>query len=249
MKYKDFKPTLWEKIHTLTALAKTKDPDPIAVFDADGTLWDTDLGENFFQFQITEKKMPLPEEPWNHYLELKKKNNDPREAYLWLAQICAGFSLTEIQSWARTALEREYPVPIFPDQKKLIEFFHSQGVRIYIVTASVSWAVQPGAEKLNVPAKNVIGVETKVVEGSITQEPVMPITYKEGKLAALLKHTYGKYPFFACGNTLGDSALLASATLFSLAVCSTRPDDPLYRAEKELQDLAQKKNWEQHSFI
>ena len=38
---------------------------PIAAFDADGTLWDMDMGEHFFQHQISKKLLPdLPADPW-----------------------------------------------------------------------------------------------------------------------------------------------------------------------------------------
>ena len=47
MKYKTFSPELWQLIdRTLDEVLKSN-PSPVAAFDADGTLWDTDLGENF----------------------------------------------------------------------------------------------------------------------------------------------------------------------------------------------------------
>lgn len=48
MKYKNYSSEIWERIENTLNQIKHIDPNPIAAFDADGTLWDTDLGEAFF---------------------------------------------------------------------------------------------------------------------------------------------------------------------------------------------------------
>lgn len=249
MKYKLYSSTFWDRVHKTLEVICQQDPSPVAAFDADGTLWDTDLGENFFQYQIDQQKVPLPENPWEYYVQLKKKNNDPREAYLWLAQICKGLPLATVRSWATEAYRQLHPVPIFDEQLKLIQLFHQHKVQVYIVTASVSWAVEPGAHSLGVPASHVVGIETQVKNEVITDLGVFPITYKEGKREALLKHTSGKRPFFASGNTLGDLSLLESATEMALAVSAASRDDRLFKAERELFEEAEKRSWITHRFI
>src|SRR3989344_8816134 len=102
MKYKAYSKEIWDRIHIALDYALAKDSEPVAVFDADGTLWDTDLGEGFFQHQIDHKLVSLPQDPWTHYEELKKK--DPAEAYLWLAQINQGQKLETVQKWAEHAV-------------------------------------------------------------------------------------------------------------------------------------------------
>ena len=46
-----------------------------AAFDADGTLWNEDIGEKFFQYQIDHCFLPELEkkDPWEYYLKTKKK--------------------------------------------------------------------------------------------------------------------------------------------------------------------------------
>ena len=191
MKYKDYSQDIWSKIEsTLDQVLKT-DPKPVAAFDADGTLWDTDLGENFFHHQIDHKLVPLPNNPWNHYQELKQKS--PQEAYLWLAQICQGRPLSDVHNWAKDALKAHHPVPVFSEQQKLVQLFLSKGVQIYIVTASVKWAVEPGTSFFGLAYDNVIGIETHVDNDVVSGRQKGSISYREGKVTALLEKTGGKH--------------------------------------------------------
>src|SRR5437868_11358775 len=129
MKYKAYSKEIWERIHSAVDYALAKDSEPIAAFDADGTLWDIDLGETLFHYQIDNNLVELPPEPWNYYQELKKKNNDPSEAYLWLAQINEAQKVERVREWAAQGVKEQQPVPIFEEQKKIIELFKSKGVR------------------------------------------------------------------------------------------------------------------------
>ena len=248
MKYKSYSPDLWAQIHKSMELVLQQDSQPVAAFDADGTLWDTDLGEEFFQYLIHHKLVDLPLEPWEHYQTLKADPSGPQKAYLWLAQILKGHPLSQIRDWALKAVTELAPLPIFPEQRKLIELFVSRGVNVVIVTASVKWAVEPGAQILNLPANQVLGIETKAIGGKLTDLQKGIITFREGKAEALLKFTGGKRPFFSAGNTFGDLALLELSTDLKLAVTSTVPDDRLFRSEQELYLEATRRGWLKHRF-
>lgn len=249
MNYKSFPPEYWSEINAVIQDLKAKNQPLFAAFDADGTLWDTDLGENFFQFQIDQKSVPLPPDPWAHYLEMKKVNGDPRDAYAWLAQINDGVELKEVRRWAQEAFDSIQPKPIFAEQKKLIELLQKNSVQIYIVTASIKWAVEPGARALGLTDENVIGIETEVMDGRVSREKKYPITYRQGKTEALLARTNGIKPFLAAGNTIGDFELLQSATHIRLAVSAASRDDRLFKSENELFAKAEENRWWRHRFI
>lgn len=249
MNYKPYSSEIWSQIKSVVQQAKQKNEKLIAAFDADGTLWDTDLGENFFHYQIDQKHCVLPPDPFNHYLEMKKINNDPRPAYVWLAQINKGHAVEKVQKWAQEAFDLIQPRPIFGEQKALIDYLKSEGAEIYIVTASIKWAVEPGALALGLTADSVIGVCTVVENGVITDQPMYPITYRDGKTEALLAHTRNVKPFLASGNTMGDYELLQAATHVKLAVSAASRDDRLFKTEFELQQKAQENNWLSHRFI
>lgn len=249
MKYKSYPPAYWNQIELTLKRLKSESVPLIAAFDADGTLWDIDLGENFFQYQIDNKQVPLPTDPWNHYFEMKKVDDDPCNAYVWLAQINAGKKLSEVQNWAQKAFDEIQPKPIFSEQKKLIDLLLKNSVQVYIVTASIKWAVEPGARALGLTSENVIGVETEVVDGVITDKAILPITYRQGKVDALLKKTSQKLPFLCSGNSIGDYELLKCATHLQLAVSAASRDDKLFKSENELSQKAQQHNWWSHRFV
>lgn len=247
MKYKDYSDEIWAQIKSSLDEVKKTDPNPIAAFDADGTLWDIDLGELFFHHLIDNKLVNLPKDPWQHYLDLKSQ--DPKIAYLWLAQICQGQELSTIRDWARQGIEASSPLPILMPQKRIIDLFLQNNVQVFIVTASITWAVEPGAEIIGLRKNDVIGVETKVEDGVIGDLQKGIITYRQGKVDALLERTKGKLPFFASGNTMGDFELLNAATHTSLAVSAASRDDKIFKTEFELQENAVKNSWLSHRFI
>ena len=249
MKYKAYSKNIWDQVNKTLDLVQEHDPSPVAAFDADGTLWDVDLGENFFQYQIDRQLVPLPPDPWKFYVEMKKVNNDPRAAYLWLAQICKGIPFDEIQTWAREAFQQIKPEPIFDQQQELIQLLTSRKVQVYIVTASVKWAVEPGAEFLGLSADKVIGIQTEIDKGYVTEKQKGVITYKEGKVQGLLQKTNGQKAFLCSGNTEGDLALLESATHLRLVVSAAARDDHNFKTENKMLQIASENGWLSHRFI
>lgn len=247
MKYKSFPEKFWQQIENSLDLELKTNPRPVAVFDADGTLWDTDLGEAFFKWQIQNSGLSLPQDPWKYYRDWKG-SGDPRPAYLWLAQINQGQTIEQVRIWADQALKSSQPVPVFEDQAKLIRWLVSKKVEVYIVTASVKWAVEPGARMLGLTNDNVIGVATKISQGLVTNDQDGMITYREGKIQALLERTQGRKPFLSSGNTMGDIALLQNSTQLSLAVGAAPRSHELFDTEEKLRDEAKKHGWLIHHF-
>lgn len=251
MKYKSYSPQLWERIRSSTqsSIQEFGAQKLIAAFDADGTLWDTDFGENFFQFQIDRKLVEMPANPWQYYWDLKGESGDPRPGFLWLAQICQGHSLAEVKKWADESFASQGSDVIFQEQQKVIRYFLDAGITVAIVTASVAWAIEPGARKLGVPTQNVIGVRTEVRNGIVTDIQQGPVTYREGKVAGLKQYFPNHHCFFASGNTTGDLELLTYSKGIRLAVTATVPGNRVHESEMELQRHAHQHGWEQHSFI
>jgi HAD superfamily phosphoserine phosphatase-like hydrolase len=248
MKYKSFSAQFWEQLSKALDQELKTNSKPIAAFDADGTLWDTDLGESFFKWQIENSRLiNLPANPWKYYCDWKN-SGDPRAAYLWLAQINQDQPITRVQEWAEAAVIAQEPLPIFPDQQKLIRWLLNHKVQVYIITASVKWAVEPGARRLALNFDDVLGVRTRIDGGIVTDQQEGIITYREGKPEALLKMTKGKKPFFACGNTMGDFALLESATRMQLAVGAAPKGHELHETEEKLRFEARSRNWFIHQF-
>lgn len=246
--HNEFSPELWKQIETEIEQYLTRVDSPhYAAFDADGTLWNTDAGETFFHYQLAHSDFShLPQDPWNHYLNWKEK--DPFGAYLWLAQINEGQRLEKVRQWGKDCLRKNNPWPLFQSQRRLIAWLKAKGVRVFVVTASIKWSVEPFAELMGLHYDDVIGIETEVKQGVVTKHQKGPITWKEGKVEALLDKTQGVHPCLCVGNTMGDAALLEASKAVSLAVCSSQQGEDLYETEMSLQQMARSNQWLSHSF-
>lgn len=245
----EFPPSLVSELNsTLERVAQEKKGQRlVAAFDADGTLWDTDAGEAFFDYQIHHSGLQgLPSDPWKYYEDEKKK--DPRVAYTWLAQISAGHSLERVRSWAKDCFERQKPFPYLRSQRDLVATLRRLNYEVYIVTASVKWAVEPIAESIGVDFDHVLGITTKVVDGVVTAEPNPPVTWRQGKADAILRATGGVRPVFCSGNTDGDQMLLETASHIALAVSTQNSPSKLNDSESNLRAEAIKRGWKTHAF-
>ncbi len=219
----------------------------VAAFDADGTMWDTDLGEGLFLHQITNKLVPLPEDPWAHYEWMKKNRGNPA-AFLWLAQINNGYKIDEVRKWAEAAVAAKH-LPIYDEQMRILEKLKSLQVEVYIVTASIKWAVEPGALRLGLTHDQVIGIETEVVAGTVTDKQKGIISYREGKPLALFEKTGGLKPYFASGNTEGDKWLLESASELRLVISSAPEGHENWPTESKMLALAKERGWHAHRYL
>jgi phosphoserine phosphatase len=245
MHLKPFPPDKLIQIKRAIDAALTAGAKPIAAFDADGTLWNTDLGENFFDYQIRNRLLPsLPQNAWEHYRFMHDQN--PEESFLWLAKINAGIPLETIRGWARDAVEGMPVLPIFEGMKDVINYLQKVNVDIYVVTASIKWAVEPGAERLGIPAHRVLGVETAISRGIVTEQPQGVVTWREGKVTGLLDATKKESPFLSAGNTMGDLALLDAASHIRLVNVAAPHGDRNFESERKLLELAQKRGWFHH---
>ena len=140
------------------------------------------------------------------------------------------------------------PLPIYDEQRKIFEKLKSLDVEIYVVTASIKWAVEPGARRLGLHENQVIGIETEVINGIVTDRQKGVITYREGKTQGLLAKTGGLKPYFAAGNTEGDKWLLECSTHLRLVMSSAPTDQENWITESKMLKLASERGWYSHRY-
>ena len=249
--YKEYSADFLSKVEsTIEEFRRNTNKTLVAAFDADGTIWDADVADIAFDYQIENWDLELPEKPLDYYAKLKEEK--PVAAYLWLAQILKGRKLDEVLAKNKEAFENweklNNKIPVFPAQKKLIQFFQENDVEVFIVTASVKWSVHYGANLVNVPEDHILGVKTKIKDGIITDEQDGPVTYRPGKAEAIKEKLDGKELIFCAGNTIGDYELLKCSKGISLAVRAAAPTEELFETEEQLHQLAKEHNWDCHQF-
>lgn len=220
--------------------------NPIAAFDADGTCWFSDVGRDFFDYQIKENFFVDQPYTWTDFQ--KEEDKDIKRGLFWLAEILAGFSLDEVRNFG-DKFNRNIRPNFIEHQKEIITFLIEKSVEVYIVTASVKWTVEAAALELGIPRNNVIGIQTETEDGIITGKQKGHLTWREGKVDALLAHTNGRKPFFASGNTTSDVPLMETATHLSQVMHSAHPRDIIFNSEKETLSIAKEKGWHYLDYI
>jgi phosphoserine phosphatase len=215
---------------------------PLAAFDADGTLWKCDVGELFFEYQIHNKLVDVPSDPWTYYYNLLKSYSDGR-GFLWLAQINQGVPITQVRDWAKSCIDSQKNFPIFKEQKEIISFLHSEKVKVYVVSASIKWAVEPAAALMGIAQDNVLAIQTKIVNGKVTTEQAEALTWKEGKVLGLNQATQNAVPFFCSGNSEGDLRLLEHSSKHRLVIASADENHPNYKTERKILGIANDHDW------
>jgi len=212
----------------------------IAAFDADGTCWFSDVGRDFFEYQIQKKFFKGPRLNWNDYNQQEAVNIT--QGLLWLAQILQGFHVDEVRAFGREFNQAMRP-HFIDHQSEIVEFLRSQGVEVYIVTASVKWTIEAAAEEFGVKAENVIGVETEVKDGIITNVQKGHMTWADGKVKALMERTGGQRPFYVSGNTMSDVPMMHESTHIAKLIHSADNKHGIYQSELQALDEARKNKW------
>jgi len=210
-------------------------PGPLAVFDADGTLWADDLGESFFQWLIAEKKLlrpgPTPyEDPWAAYQTLCSR--DPGAAYASLGPQLVGLSEAQIREDSRDHFTATFSSRIYEAQRSLVQRFLKAGWEVWICSATCRVVVEAGAEAFGIPNHQVMGVEVEIAEGLFTDKLIPPVTYRHGKVEAITQNI-GRAPQFVSGNSMTDLEMLKMAQELGLVI---NPSD-------ELTDHARDQRW------
>ncbi len=232
-----------EKIkYQLEKTLESRKESLFATFDADGTLWPSDVGRSFFLYQVEKDllkgKTAKPQEDFDRVRVTKGK----KQALCWLAQVQAGISLEQMKGWVSDFL-RTKPFEVFLFQKCLIDWFIRKNVQVFVVSSSLKWVLAKALEGYGIPGENIIGVETLVEKGLITDKLVLPAPIHKDKVSAFKRSTSGARPIFCAGNTLSDQALLEYAFPVKLVISTAKKGERNYESERSLLKIAQAKNW------
>ena len=112
------------------------------------------------------------------------------------------------------------------------------------LVSSLKWVLDEAIPKgYPIQCQNIIGVETKVLHGKITDQVVKPAPIQEDKPLAFHRLAGDSLPIFASGNTLSDQALLERANHTRLVIASATYGKRNYDSEQALLAIAKQKQW------
>lgn len=188
-------------------LAEPGEGRPVA-FDADGTLWRGDVGEDFLRFLIAEGRLPRYRGRSGLYEEYERRvSEDPASGYAYTVELMEEMEDTALAALCDGFFQRRFSGRLFPFTRPLVQALADRGYVVWIVSASPTWPVVPGARALGVPRERVIAVHCDVEEGRLTRRVHTPVPCGEGKVALL--ESRGLKPVLGVGNGDLDLPMLA----------------------------------------
>ncbi|MBM4355491.1 MAG: HAD-IB family phosphatase [Deltaproteobacteria bacterium] len=190
-------------------LAQSRKGRRVAAFDADGTLWDRDIGEAFLRWMIAGRKLMNVDYYRDLYAEYEAMVEVDRvTAYGHAVQLMAGLPLADVQEWSA---QYAYSWPNYrPAMKELALGLRSEGVETWIISASNHWTVNEAGPLAGIPRDCCVGIRTEVEGGLVTARLVHPVTCSQGKVDTIRK-LVGVKPLFAFGDSMGDFEMLCFA--------------------------------------
>ncbi len=228
----------WERVEAMCRALRgapqmSEAVSPVAVLDADGTIWEDDIGEDMFEWLAGTERLKVEVPPEGLFAHYKARvAADADEGYAWMATQLAGFELRELEALCMSYYREHYASKVFEAQAGLIDMLHREGWDVWAVSASPRWMVQAGVLDLGIPFDRVLGIETHVEEGKLTDRLIFPITSGEGKVEAIKKRI-GRRPALAVGNSMGDFPMLCFASEVAITI----------NPSEELQVEAQSRGW------
>lgn len=211
-----------------TVDAGLADGGPV-VFDADGTLWRGDVGEDFLRYAAATGLLPgARERVYEHYEALLAK--DHATAYGWTVEVMAGLEEAKLAALCARFFAERFLGRLFPWVRPLFARLEALGREVWICSASPRWPVEPGAASLGVPASRVIAVDCELDEGRLTGRVKLPVTCGAGKVTWLERK--GVKAALAFGNGDLDVDMLAAARRAVVVGTPDGPDNQLVRGAK-----------------
>ncbi|HYS09459.1 MAG TPA: haloacid dehalogenase-like hydrolase [Myxococcales bacterium] len=181
----------------------------VAAFDADGTLWREDVGEAFLRHLVSLGWVRLPDgsDPYQAYE--REVDRDRESGYAYAAKLQAGLEVALLEDEAARFAASWVPPRRVGAVQGLRELCERSGLAPMVVSASALPIVLAAAPLAGFSRERCRGIEVRIRGGKFTSEVVEPVSYAEGKIAALR----GAGPLvLACGDSYtGDLAMLQAA--------------------------------------
>ncbi len=239
------------------ALEASKQPSSACVlaFDADGTLWDGDVGIDVFEALLASEKVleaahdalkdearTAEVEPGSDVLTTLKRLYEAfnaeryheARAFAMMAWAFAGWTEDAMTSFIDEVLAKAHiDARVNDEVRPIMAYARARGLETVVVSASPRAAVVRGAASLGVPPESVFAMTPHVENGVVLPRLLGAATYGEGKVEALLHHRPDKLLLGGFGDTSYDVAFLKRAHV----AVAIRPKKSLFSRAAEAPHL------------
>lgn len=206
---------------------------PTLAFDADGTLWSGDIGNDLFEALLLGRAIrqdayeALLAEARFSGVSLHGDATDlgralyeahwtgqyPEErAFAMMAWAFAGYTLAEARAFAADVFARVgLRERLHRFLEPILEWARAEDVPVWVVSASPLFAVQMGVSLLGILPENVVAMQPRVLGDRIAPELAAPAVYGPAKPTSFFAACPGRELLGAFGDSSYDAALLAAS--------------------------------------
>lgn len=221
-----------EVIGRILAAARAQ-PGGVVATDADGTLWDGDVGEDLFEAFIEHGRVEPPSlegmkrEAHDHGLSDAGSGPDvarriyaaytegrfPEERICELMVWCfAGWTQAEVDDFARDVIERAgLAARLHGEVLRALDRLRAEGVHTVLVSASPMPVVVAGGARVGFDPAHIVAALPRFAGGVIAPHIEHPIPYGAGKVRRLREHVGDRVLYAAFGDNAFDVAMLSAA--------------------------------------
>jgi phosphoserine phosphatase len=183
----------------------------VAAFDCDGTLWSSDAGETFFDWEV--KNAVVPSEVGRamraRYAEYKAGKVREDEMCGEMVTMHKGISEDVLMQAASEFMAHVFAGKIFPEIRTLIHRLHEAGSEVWAISSSNEWVIRAGMKAFAISDDRIVATKP-VLENGIVTDRLVRIPTGPGKVQAL-REVVGKEVDAAFGNSRWDTEMLAFA--------------------------------------
>jgi len=201
----------------------------VATFDCDGTLWDGDAGEGFFDWELGQGFLSAEILQWARprYTEYKAGKVSEEDMCGEMVTMHRGLGEEEVQRAAQRYFDEHTLSQIFPEMRDLVRRLQEQGSDVWAVSSTNEWVIRAAMRHFGIANEKILAAAVEIKAGRITDR-LIRIPTGEGKPRAI-RSAVGRNPDAAFGNSRWDSEMLRIA-LHPFAV---NPNADLERIARE----------------
>jgi phosphoserine phosphatase len=204
----------------------------LAAFDCDGTLWDGDAGEGFFDWELKRGAIPDGLARWarSRYAEYKAGRVGEDDMCGEMVTLHNGLPEDDLRSLAAQFFEENFTRRIFPEMLELVRSLQMAGCEIWAVSSTNEWVIRAAMKYFHIREDNVLAASVQIDEGTITDRLVR-VPSGPGKPRAI-REVIKRVPDAVFGNSRWDADMLEMArTAYAI---NPNPD---------LEEMARARGW------
>jgi phosphoserine phosphatase len=183
----------------------------VAALDCDGTLWSSDAGETFLDWEIRTSLVSadVSRSMRARYAEYKAGRVSEVDMCGEMVAMHKGIPEATMMQAAEEFMGRIFPGKIFDEMLELIRRLRERGCEIWAVSSSNEWVIRAGIKPFGIPESHILATRTAVENGVVTDR-LIQVPSGPGKVAALRRVVDGALDA-AFGNSRWDIEMLAMA--------------------------------------